>query len=313
MRLDALDELVPQRAARHGQRGLHDVVPVRVHEQPVQKRRVHDLAHHGVAVRLELVAVRRALQALLHDVAGKLLRGELGVGARQPRHHLGVAPGQVQVEHVLHHVVPERVLRQRQGRRRDGLHQRPPLRVVGVVHAPLQHAAAVPVRGDLHAVALGGVVHELILARAEPLQAPLHDVVAVQVLDERHHTRTQRRDQKRDLLGRARRLHQLLHRARAVRVERHGDEKRRSRARRRGVFLVARVFLVAAVLLVLLLAAVLLLLLVVRGARGFFVHLSLRLRDRREHGDALLVRAALQQLLHEVVPERVHHELHSLG
>ena len=54
---------------------------------------------------------------------------------------------------------------------------------------------------------------------AQALQAPLDNVVAVQVLDQRHHARHQRLRGQRHLLRRAQRLNQFLHRAGSMRVQ----------------------------------------------------------------------------------------------
>ncbi len=62
----------------------------------------------------------------------------------------------------------------------------------GKVDAALQHAAAVAVRGDVHGVRGGCVVHKLAVLGPQALQAALDDMVAVEVADERHHTPTQR-------------------------------------------------------------------------------------------------------------------------
>ena len=43
------------------------------------------------------------------------------------------------------------------------------------------------VRGNLHSVGAGCIVHKLAVFRAQPLQAPLNDMVAIQISDEGHH------------------------------------------------------------------------------------------------------------------------------
>lgn len=62
------------------------------------------------------------------------------------------------------------------------------------VNAALQHTAAVAVRGNLHGVGAGSIIHELAVLRAQPLEAPLNDVVAIEVPDERHHALLERGD-----------------------------------------------------------------------------------------------------------------------
>jgi len=54
-----------------------------------------------------------------------------------------------------------------------------------VVDAALEHTAAVAVRGHLDAVTGDGVVDELVVLSAQVVEAALHDVVTVEVLDER--------------------------------------------------------------------------------------------------------------------------------
>ena len=71
----------------------------------------------------------------------------------------------------------------------DLLHQVLLLGWGGEVYASLQHAAAVTVGGDLHGISSRGIVDELTLLRAQPLQAALDDMVAVQVPNQGHDTR----------------------------------------------------------------------------------------------------------------------------
>eukprot|EP00976_Prorocentrum_cordatum_P023942 487368-Prorocentrum_minimum.AAC.4 len=143
--------------------------------------------------------------------------------------HLGGGAGDAELEHVLHDVVAKGVLAENE-RVGGDLRDKPvALRLRGVVHAPLHHAAPVPVGGDLHAVRARRVVDELRVLRAQPLQAPLHHVVAVQILDERHHPRAESGGGERRLLRQTQRLHQLLDGARAVRVERHPHHLRQPR------------------------------------------------------------------------------------
>jgi len=54
----------------------------------------------------------------------------------------------------------------------------------GKVDAALQHTAAMPVRGNLHAMLLRCIIHKLAVIRAQPLQAALDDMIAVEVLDQ---------------------------------------------------------------------------------------------------------------------------------
>jgi hypothetical protein len=54
-----------------------------------------------------------------------------------------------------------------------------------VVDAALEHTAAVTVRGHLDAVTGDGVVDELVVLSAQVVEAALHNVVTVEVLDER--------------------------------------------------------------------------------------------------------------------------------
>jgi len=103
-------------------------------------------------------------------------------------------------------------------------HQHLPLPRRRKVDAALQHAAAVPVRRDLDAVAHGCIVHKLAVLWAQPLQAALDDVVAVQVLDQRHDAGGEGLDYYRALLRTGEGLDQLLDRSGAVRVEGDGDE-----------------------------------------------------------------------------------------
>lgn len=86
---------------------------------------------------------------------------------------------------------------------RNLLHQVLLLRGRCEVYAPLQDAAAVAVGGDLHGVGSGRVVHELALLGAQPLEAALDDVIAVQIPDEGHNPRTQGFYHKLHLQGRS--------------------------------------------------------------------------------------------------------------
>ncbi len=49
-------------------------------------------------------------------------------------------------------------------------------------------------RSNLHGVGAGSVVHELAVLGTQPLEAPLDDVVPVEVPDERDHTLLERSD-----------------------------------------------------------------------------------------------------------------------
>ena len=75
---------------------------------------------------------------------------------------------------------------------RDLVHDSALLCRRGKVDAALQHTAAVAVRGNVHGVGGCRVVHELALLGAQPLQAALDDMVAVQVPDQAHHALLQR-------------------------------------------------------------------------------------------------------------------------
>mmetsp|Transcript_6825 Transcript_6825/g.24619 ORF Transcript_6825/g.24619 Transcript_6825/m.24619 type:complete len:719 (+) Transcript_6825:913-3069(+) len=134
-----------------------------------------------------------------------------------------------------------------------------PLLWGGMVDAPLEDAAPVAVCGDLNTVRPGRVINKLALARPKPLEAPLHDVVAVQVLDEENDPRLERVNHQATLLLGGQRLHQLLHRPGSVGVQRDGHQ----------------------------------------------VGLE---RDRLDQVKPLLLGAPIQELLDEVIPERVHHE-----
>mmetsp|Transcript_3896 Transcript_3896/g.17207 ORF Transcript_3896/g.17207 Transcript_3896/m.17207 type:complete len:224 (+) Transcript_3896:141-812(+) len=182
VRPDPVHQLGVQRTLRDAQRGLHHVVTVRVHQKPVEQRRRHNLADHDVAVLLERGVCE--LKALLHDVGRELLHRELGVVTRESHHDLGVGPRQGQVQDVLNHVVAKGILRQHERLSGDLLHERASLAIGGVVDAPLQDAASVPVRGNLHAALSRGVVDKLVIFGAQALEAPLNDVVPVEVLDE---------------------------------------------------------------------------------------------------------------------------------
>ena len=50
------------------------------------------------------------------------------------------------------------------------------------------------VRGNLHGVGARCIVHELAVVRTQPLEAPLNDVVPVEVPDEGDHTLLERGD-----------------------------------------------------------------------------------------------------------------------
>mmetsp|Transcript_21030 Transcript_21030/g.52946 ORF Transcript_21030/g.52946 Transcript_21030/m.52946 type:complete len:505 (+) Transcript_21030:192-1706(+) len=258
---DVLHQLAVQRARGDLQAGLHHVVAVRVLQQPRQLRALHHLAHNLLPDVAQLAAAQ--LEALLHHVGGELLHGQLRVVAEQLRHDLGAVLRLPQLQNVLHHVVAKWVLAQHQRAARDLRHEARLLRLGRKVDAALQHAAAVAVRGDLHRVRHGRVVDELRVLCAQALQAALDDVVAVKVLDEGDHPGAQRLDDDLHLLLSRQSLDELLHRAGAVRVERHADEV------------------------------------------AF-------LRHTLQHLQALLLRAAVEQLLHEVVTKGVHHELHQV-
>jgi len=43
------------------------------------------------------------------------------------------------------------------------------------------------VRGNLHGVSAGCIVHKLAVLWAQPLQAPLDDMIPIEVPDEGHH------------------------------------------------------------------------------------------------------------------------------
>ena len=88
--------------------------------------------------------------------------------------------------------MPNPHLRQGQGMTDDLVHKATLLGRRGKVDAALQHAAAVAVRGDVHRVRSGRIVHKLAVLGPQTLQAALDDVVAVQVADERHHSPAQR-------------------------------------------------------------------------------------------------------------------------
>lgn len=72
---------------------------------------------------------------------------------------------------------------------RHGEHERVLALGRGVVHAALQHAAAVAVARDVHAVLAHRRVDRRRLLRPEALQAALDDVVAVGVQHEREAVR----------------------------------------------------------------------------------------------------------------------------
>ena len=57
----------------------------------------------------------------------------------------------------------------------------------GEVNAALQHAAAVSVGGNLHGVRTGSVIHKLAVLGPQALQAPLNDMVPIEISDEGHH------------------------------------------------------------------------------------------------------------------------------
>ena len=66
-------------------------------------------------------------------------------------------------------------------------HQQLLLHRGGKVDAALQHAAAMAMGGNLHGVRTGSIVHKLAVLWAQALQAPLDDMVAIQVPDEGDH------------------------------------------------------------------------------------------------------------------------------
>jgi stalled ribosome alternative rescue factor ArfA len=103
-------------------------------------------------------------------------------------------------------VVSEGVLNERQSVVGDLGDELDPLRVGGVVDAPLEDAASVSVGGDLDAVSGDGVVDELVVVRDEPVQALLDDVVSVEVLDERDDVGGERHDDGVDLKSEERQI-----------------------------------------------------------------------------------------------------------
>ena len=66
-------------------------------------------------------------------------------------------------------------------------HQQLLLHRGGKVDAALQHAAAMAMRRNLHGVGTRRVIHKLAVLWAQPLEAPLDDMVSIQVPDEGHH------------------------------------------------------------------------------------------------------------------------------
>ena len=110
-----------------------------------------------------------------------------------------------------------------------------------MVDASLEDAAAMAVGGDLDAVGTDSVVDELVILRGKAVEALLDDVVAVEVLDQSHHTGVKSDDDNGNLLRGRQELDHLLDSPSSVHVERDVDQLRSNCLNNHGALFVAAV------------------------------------------------------------------------
>ena len=108
-RANALDQLRTLSGFGIVEARLHDVIGERVAKEQLETMRIEQLSH-------ELVAHGRLrhTQALFHDVRAEFLRRQLVYMAQELVRDRGCERRFVQIEHVLHNIVAERILHERQ-------------------------------------------------------------------------------------------------------------------------------------------------------------------------------------------------------
>ena len=130
----------------------------------------------------------------------------------------------VQIEHVLHNIVAERILHKRQRVHGDLAHKLQALSVRCMVNAPLQDTAPMAVCRHIDAVRSHRIINKLVVLCVEAMKTLLDDMVAVQVLDELHDVLGKRLNNHERLRARRQEVDRLLHRTCAVHVQRDAHE-----------------------------------------------------------------------------------------
>mmetsp|Transcript_5564 Transcript_5564/g.7524 ORF Transcript_5564/g.7524 Transcript_5564/m.7524 type:complete len:246 (-) Transcript_5564:2259-2996(-) len=162
-----------------------------------------------------------------------------------------------------------------------------------MVHTTLQYTTSMPMGGNLHAMLAGSIVNELTVFRPKSLKTALHNMISIEIFDEKHDSWAEGSDGDVHLLRRVDGLHQLLYRARPVGVQCYLDDARQA----------------------------LLILQRLATSRTNEVCIMVfqdgvpttQALQHSEYASPLVIRAALQQLLHQVVTKGVYHELHHVG
>ena len=130
-----------------------------------------------------------------------------------------------EIENVLHHIVAERILDERERIGDDVIDQGTLLATGCMVNATLEDAATVTMSSHNNAVVTNGIEDELSIVRTQVVETFLNHMVAVEVLDELHHIVLESGDDQLSLLWARDVFDHSLQRASAVLIEgdlRHG-------------------------------------------------------------------------------------------
>ena len=192
----------------------------------------HDLPLLGAAVG----------EALLDDVARKLVLRQDDDLARERRQDLPPLVLAAVLEHVLHDVVPVLILRELHSLAKNLVHD--PLRLLlrrAVLQHALDHPASVRVRGQRQHVTVEGRHDELYPRGGHPLDALLNHVVAVLIANASEHVPVELVHHRR-LLSLVEHLQRLLNHPAAVHLQRQRQHVVLELAREEPSLLVRAVF-----------------------------------------------------------------------
>lgn len=191
---NSLDEKRPLPGVSVIQSSLYAVVSIRVAEQLLQSRAVEQLVDHQFSG-----VVLGDTNALLDDIGAELLDRERTDVAEELTDNAIAEAVVVQVENVLHDVVAVGILHERQGIVGDLVHELDALIFGRMINAALQHATTVTMGGNLDAVLSDSIVDELVIFWSELVEALLNDMVTIEVLDQSHHMKAKRENDRIDL------------------------------------------------------------------------------------------------------------------
>ena len=107
--------------------------------------------------------------------------------------------GFIEIKDVLNDVIAEGILHEMETVGGDLANELNLLEARSVINAPLENAASVTVSTDSDAVRTNRIEDELSILSLEMVQALLNDVIAIKILNQRHHLVAQRIDNGLDL------------------------------------------------------------------------------------------------------------------